>query len=104
MDAAGTVEAFGANVTRFAPGDEVIAMLGADFGGHAEYARIRADGALARKPRNTTFEDSVTLVFGGLTARGFLKQADLAPGAAVLGKGGSGAGRTPAGPARTARR
>ena len=66
-------------------------MLGADFGGHAEYARIRADGALARKPRNTTFEDSVTLVFGGLTARGFLKQADLAPGAAVLVNGASGA-------------
>src|SRR3712207_9576472 len=42
MDAAGTVEAFGANVTRFAPGDEAIAMLGADFGGPAEYARIRA--------------------------------------------------------------
>jgi NADPH:quinone reductase-like Zn-dependent oxidoreductase len=91
MDAAGVVAAVGANVTRFAPGDEVIAMLGADFGGHAEYARIRADGALAHKPRNMSFDDAVTLVFGGLTARGFLRQADLAPGAMVLVNGASGA-------------
>ena len=91
MDVAGVVEAVGAGVTGFAPGDEVIAMLGSTFGGHAEYARVRQDGAIARKPRNMTFEDAVTLVFGGLTARGFLKQADLAPGAAVLVNGASGA-------------
>ncbi|NEM06633.1 NAD(P)-dependent alcohol dehydrogenase [Geodermatophilus normandii] len=91
MDAAGVVEAIGRNVTRFAPGDEVIAMLGADFGGHAEYARIRSDGAIALKPRTMTFEDAVTLVFGGLTARGFLRQAHLVPGATVLVNGASGA-------------
>jgi NADPH:quinone reductase-like Zn-dependent oxidoreductase len=91
MDVAGVVEAVGADVTRFRPGDEVIAMLGASFGGHAEYARVRQDDAIARKPRNMTFEDAVTLVFGGLTARGFLKQADLAPGATVLVNGASGA-------------
>jgi hypothetical protein len=38
-----------------------------------------------------TFEDAVTLVFGGLTARGFLQQAHLAPGAAVLINGALGA-------------
>jgi NADPH:quinone reductase-like Zn-dependent oxidoreductase len=91
MDAAGVVEAVGANVTRYARGDEVIAMLGANFGGHAEYTVVRRGDAIARKPRNMTFEDAVTLVFGGLTARGFLKQADLAPGAAVLVNGASGA-------------
>ena len=91
MDAAGVVEAVGANVTRFPPGDEVIAMLGANFGGHAEYARVRRGDAIARKPRNMSFEDAVTFVFGGLTARGFLKQADLASGAAVLVNGASGA-------------
>ncbi|MGY1741706.1 MULTISPECIES: NAD(P)-dependent alcohol dehydrogenase [unclassified Blastococcus] len=91
MDAAGVVEAVGRDVTRFAPGDEVIAMLGADFGGHAEYARIRSDGAIARKPADMTFEDAVTLVFGGLTARRFLQQAHLVPGATVLVNGASGA-------------
>ena len=91
FDASGIVEAVGADVTRVAPGDEVIAMLGANFGGHAEYALVRGGDAVARKPRNMTFEDAVTLVFGGLTARGFLKQADLVPGAAVLVNGASGA-------------
>jgi NADPH:quinone reductase-like Zn-dependent oxidoreductase len=37
------------------------------------------------------FEDAVTLVFGGLTAHGFLQQADLRPGARVLVNGASGA-------------
>jgi NADPH:quinone reductase-like Zn-dependent oxidoreductase len=91
FDAAGVVEAVGANVTRFASGDEVIAMLGGHFGGHAEYAVVRPGDAIARKPRNMTFEGAVTLVFGGLTARGFLEQATLAPGAAVLVNGASGA-------------
>jgi NADPH:quinone reductase-like Zn-dependent oxidoreductase len=91
MDVAGVVEAVGPEVTRFAPGDEVIGMLGARFGGHAEYARLRQDGALALKPRNMSFEDAVTLVFGGLTAHGFLEQADLGPGVSVLVNGASGA-------------
>jgi NADPH:quinone reductase-like Zn-dependent oxidoreductase len=91
MDVAGAVAAVGGNVSRFAPGDEVVATLGAAFGGHAEYARIRADGAIGRKPRNMTSEDAVTLVSGGLTARSFLRQADLQPGSAVLVNGASGA-------------
>ncbi|WP_138731507.1 NAD(P)-dependent alcohol dehydrogenase [Modestobacter excelsi] len=91
MDVAGVVEAVGSEVTRFAPGDEVIAMLGGAFGGHAEYARVRQDGPIALKPRSMTFEDAVTLVFGGLTARGFLGQAHVAPGATVLVNGASGA-------------
>ena len=46
MDVAGVVEAVGADVTRYRPGDEVIAMLGGEFGGHAEYA-ARGDGQRA---------------------------------------------------------
>jgi NADPH:quinone reductase-like Zn-dependent oxidoreductase len=91
MDVAGVVETVGSNVTRFRAGDEVIAMLGAAFGGHAEYARVRPGDAIAHKPANMAFEDAVTLVFGGLTARGFLKQATVAPGATVLVNGASGA-------------
>jgi NADPH:quinone reductase-like Zn-dependent oxidoreductase len=91
MDAAGVVQAVGAEVCGFATGDQVIAMLGARFGGHAEYARVRPGDPIARKPATMAFEDAVTLVFGGLTAHGFLKQVDLAPGAAVLVNGASGA-------------
>ncbi|MEC5180537.1 alcohol dehydrogenase catalytic domain-containing protein [Arthrobacter sp. CG_A4] len=37
MDVVGVVESVGSEVTAFAPGDHVIAMLGGAFGGHAEY-------------------------------------------------------------------
>jgi NADPH:quinone reductase-like Zn-dependent oxidoreductase len=91
MDVAGTVAAVGADVTRFAPGDDVIAMLGARFGGHAEYAVVAHDGPVAAKPAALDFEDAVTLVFGGITARGYLNQADIRPGSRVLVNGASGA-------------
>ena len=91
FDAAGVVEAVGSRVERYRAGDAVIAMLGGQFGGHAEYARVPQGAAVAHKPRNMSFEDAVTLVFGGLTARCFLQQASLAPGAAVLVNGASGA-------------
>ncbi|WP_210480774.1 NAD(P)-dependent alcohol dehydrogenase [Naasia sp. SYSU D00948] len=91
MDVAGVVAAVGPDVTRFRVGDEVIAMLGAAYGGHAEFAAIREGGAIAAKPRNLSFEEAVTLVFGGITARAFLAQSPLAPGARVLVNGASGA-------------
>ena len=91
MDVAGVVESVGEGVTAVQPGDEVIAMLGAGFGGHAEYVSVPADGPIAAKPRNMTFEEAVTLLFGGLTAKNFLELADIKPGSTVLINGASGA-------------
>jgi NADPH:quinone reductase-like Zn-dependent oxidoreductase len=91
MDAAGVVEAVGANVTRFRPGDEVVAMLGGAFGGHGEFVRVPADGAVTAKPANMSFEDAASLVFGGITARSFLNQASVRQGTTVLVNGASGA-------------
>lgn len=91
MDAAGIVEAVGANVTRFRVGDPVIAMLGGSFGGHAEYVCLPQDAAITRAPANMSLERAVTLVFGGITARGFLGQVVIAPGDTVLVNGASGA-------------
>jgi NADPH:quinone reductase-like Zn-dependent oxidoreductase len=91
MDVAGVVEAIGADVERFGVGDEVVAMLGAKFGGHAEYVTVSQDSAITAKPRTMGFEEAVTLVFGGLTARAFLARADLKPGDTVLINGASGA-------------
>ena len=91
MDVAGVVEAVGHDVTGFAPGDEVIAMLGSAFGGHAEYACVPQSKAIALKPRNLSMEESVTLVFGGYTALSYLNQVDLEPGDEVLVNGASGA-------------
>jgi NADPH:quinone reductase-like Zn-dependent oxidoreductase len=91
MDVAGVVEAVGDDVTAFAPGDEVIAMLGARFGGHAQYVTIPQGGPIAKKPRNVSFEESAALVFGGVTARAFLDRARVRPGSTVLVNGASGA-------------
>jgi NADPH:quinone reductase-like Zn-dependent oxidoreductase len=91
MDVAGVVEAVGADVTAFAPGDRVIAMLGGKFGGHAEYVCVPQDGTITRAPVTMTFEQAVTLPFGGTTARAFLNQAAIKPGDTVLVNGASGA-------------
>ncbi|MFT4135893.1 NAD(P)-dependent alcohol dehydrogenase [Microbacterium sp.] len=91
MDAAGVVEAVGGGVTGFAPGERVIAMTGSEFGGHAEYVCVPADGAITRAPANLTHEEAVTLVFGGITAQGFLSKVSIRPGTTVLVNGASGA-------------
>ncbi|WP_458780536.1 NAD(P)-dependent alcohol dehydrogenase [Arthrobacter sp. D3-16] len=91
MDVAGVVESVSPDVTGFAPGDEVIAMLGARFGGHAEYVTVPQNGAVTHKPRNLGFEEAAALVFGGITAQAFLGRANLTLGAEVLVIGASGA-------------
>lgn len=91
MDAAGVIEAVGAGVTKFAPGDRVIAMTGARFGGHAEYVCLPAGGAIARAPSSMTAEEAAALVFGGSTMMGFFRNVSIGPGTTVLVNGASGA-------------
>jgi NADPH:quinone reductase-like Zn-dependent oxidoreductase len=91
MDVAGDVVSVGEGVTGFAPGDAVIGMLGSRFGGHAEYAILRATDAVVAAPASLTAAEAVALVFGGLTAQAYLRQAPIAPGARVLVNGASGA-------------
>jgi NADPH:quinone reductase-like Zn-dependent oxidoreductase len=91
MDLAGVVDSVGDQVVGFAPGDEVIAMLGRDFGGHAEYARVPQAKAIALKPRNLDMGAAAALVFGGHTALAFLDLVQLGPGSEVLVNGASSA-------------
>ncbi|MCU1418048.1 MAG: NAD(P)-dependent alcohol dehydrogenase [Schumannella sp.] len=91
MDVAGVIVAVGEHVDRFAPGDEVLVMLGSRFGGHAEYAIAAASDAIAVKPSSMSFEEAVSLVFGGITARGYLSQIAIGHGTTVLVNGASGA-------------
>jgi NADPH:quinone reductase-like Zn-dependent oxidoreductase len=67
-DAAGLVEAVGAGVTRFKPGDEVYGN--SDVGGtgtFAEYACL-PESHCAPKPANLTFEEAAALPVSGCTA------------------------------------
>ncbi len=96
FEISGEVEAVGAGVTRFKPGDAVFAFLGFRFGGYAEYAVVPADGGSASagfaalKPSTVSFEEAAAVPVGGLTALGFLRKAGLRPGAKVLIYGASG--------------
>lgn len=87
-DIAGTIVAVGANVSRFAPGDEVFGDIG--HGGLAEYA-IGNERALAHRPAGISLEESATLGVAALTALQALRDwAGMKPGDRVLINGGSG--------------
>ncbi len=66
-DVAGAVEAVGANVTRFRPGDEVFGWSGHLGGAFAEYASVSED-ALVPKPANLTFEQAAAVPMAGTVA------------------------------------
>ena len=91
MEAAGVVERVGEGVTRFAPGDEVIVMRGAGMGCHAEFVVIDAEGDVAPKPANLSFDEAAAIVFGGHTAMRYLDGVTIGPGSRVLVNGASGA-------------
>jgi len=91
MDFAGTVEAVGAAVTRFEPGDEVVGMTGSAFGGHAEYVVLPETAAIAMKPDGLGHEEAVALVFGGHTISECIRQCEIRPGDEVLVNGAAGA-------------
>src|SRR5687767_12594367 len=58
-DIAGVVEAVGASVTEFKPGDEVFGSIGS--GGFAEYAVVSEKRAIALKPANISFEAAASV-------------------------------------------
>lgn len=85
---AGVVEAVGAKVTHFKPGDRVFA--GGGFGGHAEY-KVVAQNKLAMMPVSLSFKQAGGLAFGGTTAQYFLHDlGQIKAGQKVLINGASG--------------
>ncbi len=91
MDAAGVVAAVGPDVVGFRVGERVVARLSSQFGGHAEYARVRVGRGVARVPESMSFVDAAAVPFGGLTALHFLREAGVAAGSEVLVNGATGA-------------
>jgi NADPH:quinone reductase-like Zn-dependent oxidoreductase len=89
-DCAGVVEAVGPDVTRFQPGDEVVAVNDTRMRCHAELVAVRADGAIVPIPAGVDRNTAVAMCFGGVTARRFLGKAGLRPGESVLVNGASG--------------
>ena len=89
---AGIVEVAGKAVTRFQPGDAVIAFPGGRYGSHAEYRTMPEDGMVVHKPACLSFEEAASLSFGSTTALPFLRdKAKVKSGDRVLIVGASGA-------------
>jgi NADPH:quinone reductase-like Zn-dependent oxidoreductase len=87
IDAAGRVEAVGANVRGLRPGDEV---LGFCPGAFAEYARAEA-GQVVPKPTSLTFEQAAAVPMAATTAlRGIREVGAVRAGHRVLVNGAAG--------------
>lgn len=86
-EAAGVVEAVGADVTGFAVGDEVFGNAAA--GSYAEYAVLLASSS-ARKPPGVTFTDAACLPVGAGTAYDAVEQLHPTDGDIVLVTGAGG--------------
>jgi 2-desacetyl-2-hydroxyethyl bacteriochlorophyllide A dehydrogenase len=83
---AGRVEAVGAKVTAFRPGDEV---FGDAAGAFAEYLVVPAR-MIALKPTNLSFEDAAAVPWAAAALQGLRDAGGLQPGQKVLINGASG--------------
>ena len=89
-DIAGTVEAVGANVKQFRPGDDVFGVAAGMKGGFAEYA-CAVENKLALKPSNLSFEAAAAVPVAAVTAlRGLRDKGRIQPGQTVLVNGAAG--------------
>lgn len=86
LDLAGTVEAVGPGVTRFAVGD---AVYGSGRGSYAEYA-VAPEAKLAVKPHALTFEQAAAVPVSAVTALQGLRAGKIREGQKVLITGASG--------------
>ena len=90
FDVSGVVAACGPNVTAFAPGDRVYALLGHRGGGAAQFA-LAHQSHVAIAPSSVTLEDAAAVPLSGLTALQALRTvAGLRSGQRVLIYGASG--------------
>jgi len=90
MDFSGEVEAIGADVTSFTPGDRVFGVSPDVYGAHAEYLCVPEQGAIAAMPTGMSFGEAV-ICEGAWYANTYLQAFRLKPGQRILVYGASGA-------------
>jgi len=88
---AGTVEAVGADVSRFVVGDRVFGYDGTRFGCHAEYLAISQDAAVATIPDGRDFEAMAPATEGSHYALAYIRAARVDEASDALVYGATGA-------------
>jgi len=88
---AGTVEALGDGVGRFAAGDRVCGYNERTFGAHAQFMTIAADGAVVSMPTGIDFVAAAPSFEGSHYALANLRAAKVGAGTDVLVYGATGA-------------
>ncbi|WP_404429610.1 NADP-dependent oxidoreductase [Microbacterium lacus] len=92
-DFAGTVDSVGANVTAFAPGDEVFGMVKRDYigdGTFAEFIVVDADRFVAHRPDAVDIASAGALGLAGVTALQCVDALGLEAGDSVFINGATG--------------
>jgi NADPH:quinone reductase-like Zn-dependent oxidoreductase len=91
---AGRVESAGQKIKRFSPGDEVYGMTGFNLGTYAEYTCIKetdsTTGCVSIKPKNISFEEATSAVYGGSLALQFMENGNIRANQNILIYGASG--------------
>ena len=87
---AGEVEAVGAAVMQFAPGERVFGVNADRFGAHAEFVCVRERAPIAKLPSRNTFDEGAAVCDGAILALTCLRWARLRRGQRILVHGASG--------------
>ena len=87
----GEVEGIGTDVRNVQIGDALFGHTDMKFGAYAEYIILPAAGSFAIKPAMISHEEAAAIPFGAVTARHFLRKANIQPGQKLLVVGASGA-------------
>ena len=87
---AGVVEAVGADVTGFAPGDRVFGVNANDMGAHAEYLCLPEQAPMTTMPANLSFDEAAAVCDGMVLGLMLLRSAEVGPGSRIVVYGASG--------------
>ncbi len=89
----GEIEKVGRKIIKYKAGDQIYAttMVGMKFGAYAQYVCLPENSLMYFKPSNLDYIQTVALLFGGISAIGFLRKAGIGKDMKVLIYGASGA-------------
>ncbi len=87
---AGEVEAVGAGVASFKPGDQVFGLSTYTFGAHAEYLCMPENGSITHKPTNMSYQEAAAVCDGLMLGMNLIRSIDFTKAKKILINGASG--------------